>query len=446
MSTETRKQSFFGKICSRTSLHALPDLEQAEGRFKVVWLLVFLGGLGGASVEIYVMLSDFMESPIVTTTSYSSTPSIEFPEVLVCPANPINSSRVAERGMSKEVIDAAKGIVYDNLNWVMSRDDELANSPSGISNTTVDMSLVDLEALFLSIGFDAERVFRKCFFAGQFLDCLQHVHSLYHREYGKCFLFQLDKNQTVAGYGLFLILDLHLEAAWKSAPSHREGAALFIEKVHDPLSNERLLLAPRWYTKISLEAAHYELEETGDGNCRQDMPREVLLGPYTNGLCFSECFQQLMAKRCGCVYSIARKYMIKNLTACWSTEEVSCMRSVETTYAAEFEQCISQCAPPCRYWRYTTTVSYDNFLPSLAPEHPGPGISDGNRSGNNLMAVEIALKEVQYIIIRQFPSVTIHGFISQIGGHLGLFLGASLISLAQFVIMLWEHAWSSARR
>jgi Amiloride-sensitive sodium channel len=445
---ECKQEPFFAKFCSQTSLHALPDFAQARGRFRAVWLLVFILGLCGASYEIYQLLSNYLASPVITTSSYSTEPYVDFPEVMLCNSNFINASKVRALNHTSEYVDAARRGFVDRVSSLLFKamnKPTFGHAPSE-SESPSDAQRVDQEKLFLEIGYDTDQFLRACLFQGEDIPCTDITTPIFDKEFGKCFLVKMNRQQKGDGFGLLLLFDLHLEETWGSQPSQTEGAFVYLFRHYDPTSFERIHVSPGKFTKISLDGTFYHLEAELSGNCQDDMPRQIMKGPYSPSFCNLECWQRFAHENCDCIVTTARQNMVKNFTICQLPEEQACLYSLPKRNITYFLNCLGSCRPPCKYWRYASTVSYTNLLTTASLSYLRQFSNESQRWDKNFVIIDVAFKEVQHTVVEQFPSVTTDGFIGQIGGHLGLFLGASLISLVQYFVLLAEHLWGLRQR
>ncbi|CAB4004599.1 acid-sensing ion channel 1 isoform X2, partial [Paramuricea clavata] len=51
---------------------------------------------------------------------------------------------------------------------------------------------------------------------------------------------------------------------------------------------------------------------------------------------------------------------------------------------------------------------------------------------NNLLAIDIFYEDLNYNIIKQVPAYSLPNLLGEIGGLMGLFLGASILTLLEF--------------
>lgn len=102
----------------------------------------------------------------------------------------------------------------------------------------------------------------------------------------------------------------------------------------------------------------------------------------------------------------------------------------------EYVMCINACEPPCERFQYEITVVNAN-IPS----------QNEARGGNNLTTqLNFIISNVQNMIVyEQVWTYNAHSFISNIGSQLGLWCGASVISVVHLFFWLTESLISKIK-
>ncbi len=119
--------------------------------------------------------------------------------------------------------------------------------------------------------------------------------------------------------------------------------------------------------------------------------------------------------------------------------------------------CGGKCPRECEYFEYTKSISSSTFssdyyagkllsVPFVQRKYPKLSKSDLKE---NLISLSLYFKKLQYEEIQQLPAMTFTDFISSFGGTLGLFVGASLISLFELVegcLIVTKHLYKDLRK
>ena len=76
----------FKEVFQSSSIHGVDHILSERKLFKVLWILVVLSGFIGAGWMISQSFQSWEESPVSTTIETGSISHLDFPEVVICPA------------------------------------------------------------------------------------------------------------------------------------------------------------------------------------------------------------------------------------------------------------------------------------------------------------------------------------------------------------------------
>ena len=144
---------------------------------------------------------------------------------------------------------------------------------------------------------------------------------------------------------------------------------------------------------------------------------------YTFETCMLDCQFRNIEKKCGCGVNTAS-------SACTLADYYFCYRP-NTNY---FHDC--DCLHPCKQTQYETKMT------TLAL--PTPMVLAESRARNdtytttedivkNMINLKVFFPSMQVIKVKQNPAYTFDELIANFGGQLGLFLGASLLTIGEFI-------------
>uniref|UniRef100_A0AC35FJ00 Uncharacterized protein n=1 Tax=Panagrolaimus sp. PS1159 TaxID=55785 RepID=A0AC35FJ00_9BILA len=106
-----------------------------------------------------------------------------------------------------------------------------------------------------------------------------------------------------------------------------------------------------------------------------------------------------------------------------------------------FQHCKSVCKDPCKYWKYSKTLSTVN----LSLEQAKPFItnySETSQDLKNMIILEIFYTSLDYTVIKHMVAMTPSSFIAQLGGQFSLWIGGSMVSVVQFIIYICGGSFS----
>lgn len=151
---------------------------------------------------------------------------------------------------------------------------------------------------------------------------------------------------------------------------------------------------------------------------------------YTQNQCIGVCFNAIALQLCNCTYPQDKRLFdrLDKTRICTPHEAVHCLQAaVESNPLVH--QCAQNCLPECHQTQYRTSVSTAD-LESISWHGQSQSQVD------NRLIVDIFFSKIQRTNVREIYIVTPDGLISQVGGLLGIFLGASMITAVQ-LIMYW---------
>lgn len=77
---QTTKQ--FGRFAEETTLHGFPDIHKSRNRYlRIFWIVVLLISTIAVAYEIYKVVGDYMDRPIITMYDWRSVNGFPFPQV-----------------------------------------------------------------------------------------------------------------------------------------------------------------------------------------------------------------------------------------------------------------------------------------------------------------------------------------------------------------------------
>ncbi|XP_069113933.1 acid-sensing ion channel 1A-like [Argopecten irradians] len=291
--------------------------------------------------------------------------------------------------------------------------------------------------------------------------------------FGNCYTIQTDQFvATVPGpaFGLTLMLNLDINE-YVSPYSSGYGLKLL---VHEPgtypfIEEQGLTLAPTW-TFVSLKQKTIDRLGYPHGNCQKQTEYRRKYGmEYTRMTCEQVCLVTLTEDICGCITGFVSMdtttVASSNKTCGPNIESVCSILVLEAQLNGDLP---CPCTNPCSETQYSTTVSslswpHDDYLrKELIPlmcseEHQAVKVKmvtgyDCNefvddpinsslnidRLRNNFLKLDLYFEELSYEHIEEAPAYGDVQFMSDIGGTIGLFVGASVLSGVELIHLLVE--------
>jgi hypothetical protein len=172
---------------------------------------------------------------------------------------------------------------------------------------------------------------------------------------------------------------------------------------------------------------------------------------YRQSDCIIQCFQKTLIETCGCYDVTKISYFVK-ATPCRSLNDidVNCTNQLKQAWTSSFikEKCDPHCPIECESSQYLTSIS-SNYYPTVAYSKiiSKSNIFDSevNSYGSKgysislsqlILKVNVYFDSLSYTSITESPSQETISFVSNVGGLLGLFLGATVLSFLEFAEFL----------
>ena len=422
----------FKKYVSTTTTHGVKHV--FSGRSKVrrlFWAILFLGSISGCLYGIVASIIAFTRIPTSTTVYTDHVTVLAFPAVTVCNLNGYNLSYLNERSLYK--------MVEVSLFPDSKEQDELIekcyDTNSSIKEASLfnmvkqaNQSLTDLivDCRFLGIPCDMESMFTP------------YVTSL-----GICYTFNgknlLKKYLTVNGSGfrhdLQLVLNVR-QSEFLGSPYHEVGALVSVHIPEaPPLVWEKGVLVPVGHTAY-MALTHSQIEDITyrDSsrnldcvNSKQTPMLDFLKSyDYSYAACREECTTQDIVNKCNCTSSSTIPHSL-NYPEC-TVSDLCCIYNV-IRFPSE---CL--CPVLCNHTLYTVTPSYSTLkYNTLTKKY---NISTREELETNFLQIHLYYDELS--IHREITerSYSLTKLIANFGGSMGLFLGASIISLTELIVLL----------
>ena len=296
--------------------------------------------------------------------------------------------------------------------------------------------------------------------------------------FGNC--FTLDDDDIIArGSGLenslYVVLNLEIEEYLEQFTSSYGIRMVIHEKGTYPLpEKEGITLGFKTETHIGLRVTTMERLGGKYGKCTkgQKFRRKYKMN-YTIPLCYSLCEMEHTIKNCNChLRSSLGSLKPTGERYCDYDEDQECFENVTHQILNKNIRC--NCFSPCKQTVYSSTVSSsswphrhylknvlltdickrkpdslkhigdqaNSFCDAINVKFEGMTDAEENAISRNFLAVYIYFQDLTYEVISEQALYNTERFLSDIGGAMGLFVGASVLTCVEILqvcleILLW---------
>ncbi|KAF6033545.1 SCNN1G [Bugula neritina] len=304
------------------------------------------------------------------------------------------------------------------------------------------------EDILTTYSHELPEMLQECSFQGKQCDS-GYFYKFFDKRFGNCFTFNSGLNGDIAKAnvagptnGLTLsffvnqenYIPMMAQEAGMRVLLHRQGETPQMEDYgFNAATGLRTSVAMSYSTTTRLADAHYS-------NCTSDSSlNDIYPGTYSRLACYKSCAQKLTLNECGCgniEFRVPRGEPACNLTMYWD-----CMYEMKNNFDYEVN---CTCPLPCDEYQYHYTLSTAewpsiNFEPfwTIPREYESELLKKAienqtrERIKGEFVSLEIYFDSLFYTKYYEKASMTLEDLIGSIGGHLGLWIGMSVISFVE---------------
>ncbi|CAI5455521.1 unnamed protein product [Caenorhabditis angaria] len=399
---------------------------------RAFWWIVILICLSlGATTTILVVL-EYIQGPTATSTTIRLMNSMEFPAITICPKVPdsfnisgiLSDVKETVPGISDEVagdlieffvagsgLENMNDVTYFNRTYLSHLNNLYKIWSEGYS----------VEGFFNIIqqryGYQCEDLFYECQLAGKILDCCNDlmVKRVVMRR-GLCYQTKPDINQTEADDIGRMVFSMRAPSSFTSKDSNYTQSQLiaYITDNHNVVTEfPRFYIYRNEWNRMKFTARYIELIKNKDvctdkifGRDAECMVRKWLLSniiiPFNCTLPYLDGISKLPPTNGVCKPDVIADNYLDKIQYVWNSAVVN-----------------EECTPGCRRWDYQTTVQQSQTLTPFE---------------DYTFNLEVSFNDLQYEYVKEVYTTSVPGFMSQIGGQFGFFLGLSIITFIQMTL------------
>uniref|UniRef100_A0A8C6RN02 Bile acid-sensitive ion channel n=2 Tax=Nannospalax galili TaxID=1026970 RepID=A0A8C6RN02_NANGA len=433
----TDRKKFDHDFAISTSLHGVYNIAQNKNKArKVIWLSVVLGSVSLLVWQIYSRLLNYFTWPTTTSIEVQYVEKIEFPAVTFCNVNRFQTDAVAKFGIIF--------FLWDIVSKVLRLQEFSANttaSPEAFDFVTShkNFSITDFVK---SNGFYLNNTtLLNCEFFG--IPCGPKDFKHIFTEYGNCFTFNHGENIqgkhkiSVSGRGLNLLFNVNQEEFTDNpALGFMDSGIIFV--IHSPKKEPQFdglgLSSPvGMHARVTIRQLKTVHQEYPWGECNPNIKLQSFSSYSTYG-CLKECKARHIEKQCGCLPFL----LPGNGIECKLQKYFNCISPfldyIELKGLCTMGTHNSSCPVSCEDTEYQTTVSYSTFPSQKALKFLSNKLNQSEEYiRENLVNIEINYSDLNYKITQQQKAVGVPELLADVGGQLGLFCGASMITIMEII-------------
>ncbi|XP_061442893.1 acid-sensing ion channel 3 isoform X2 [Rhineura floridana] len=437
-------------FASASSLHGVSHIF-AYGSLsfrRMVWTLFFLGSLGLLALVCMERIAYFFTYPQVTKLDEVTVPSLTFPAVTICNLNGFRFSKITRNDLYH---------VGDLLALLSSRH-EISNAhladPETLAALQEKASFRGFKALPFNMaefynrtGHDLGEMLWQCTFRG--VNCSASNFTVIFTRLGKCYTFNsgapghelLTTVKGGTGNGLELMMNIQQDEylpVWGDADetSYEAGVMVQIHGQEEPPSVDQLGfgVAPGFQTFVSCQQQRLLYLPPPWGDCKSNPTESAFFANYSMAACRLDCETRYLAENCNC----RMVHMPGNANLCTPEQYKECADPA-LDFLVEKDSKFCSCQTPCETVRYGKELSVVKIPSKASAKYLAKKYNRSEQYiAENLLVLDIFFEALNYETIEQKKAYEVAGLLGDIGGQMGLFIGASLLTILEIFDYLYE--------
>ncbi|XP_054431922.1 acid-sensing ion channel 5 isoform X4 [Pteronotus mesoamericanus] len=409
----TDRKKFDHDFAISTSFHGVHNIVRNRSKIrKVIWLVVVLGSVSLVVWQIYSRLVNYFTWPTTTSVEVQYVENIEFPAVTFCNLNRFQTDAVTKFGFIFFLWNIVSKVLHlQEISANFTGFKEAIDFLESQQNFSIT-EFVKKNGFYLN-----NSTLLKCDFFGKPCGSQDFAHVF--TEYGNCFTFNHGEN---------------IEARRKVSVSGRGLRLLFNVNQKVPQFDGLGLSSPvGMHARVTIRQVKTVHQEYPWGECNPNIKLQKFSTYSTSG-CLKECKARHIEKQCGCLPFL----LPGNGIDCDLQKFYNCVSPtldlIEVKGLCTVGTHNSTCPVPCEETEYPATISYSTFPSQKALKHLSKKLNQSQKYiRENLVNIEINYSDLNYKITQQQKAVSVSELLADVGGQLGLFCGASMITIIEII-------------
>ncbi|XP_033917868.1 acid-sensing ion channel 4 isoform X1 [Melopsittacus undulatus] len=421
-------------FASTSTLHGLGHICRS-GRLGVrqtLWAFAFLASLAFFLYQATKSALLYLEHPHVMALDEEATREMVFPAITICNINRYRHSALTDA----DIFHLA------NMTGLPPKDRD------GHKATDLLYPDPDMADIVNRTGHQLDDMLKSCNFSGE--NCSSRDFTVVYTRYGKCYTFNGDRRnprvtrQGGMGNGLEIMLDIQQEEylpIWRETneTSFEAGIRVQIHSQDEPPYIHQLGfgVSPGFQTFVSCQEQRLTYLPQPWGNCRASVQGEQTLpgyDTYSIAACRLQCEKEAVVRSCHC----RMVHMPGNESICSPNVYIECAdHTLDAAVEDSQERC--SCPTPCNLTRYGKEISMVR-IPNKGSARYLARKYNKNETyiRENFLVLDIFFEALNYEAIEQKKAYDLAGLLGDIGGQMGLFIGASILTILEILDYVYE--------
>ncbi|KAM9647769.1 acid-sensing ion channel 3 isoform 2-T2 [Morphnus guianensis] len=443
---------------------------------RVLWGAFFLGSLGLLLLVCAERVAYFLTYPHVTKLDEVAAHNLTFPAITICNLNEFRFSKITRNDMYHvgELL-ALLNDRYEISNPQLAEPHVLAALRDKANFKNFKAKPFSMAEFYNRTGHDLADMLLQCSFRGA--NCTARNFTVIFTRLGKCYTFNsggpgrevLTTLQGGAGNGLELMLNVQQEEylpVWGDTDetSYEAGVKVQIHSQEEPPFIDQLGfgVAPGFQTFVSCQQQRLVYLPPPWGDCKATPIESDFFTNYSITACRLDCETRYLAENCNCrmvhmpgepgtgaaTAGLGRwgdppapataASPAGNANVCTPEQYKECADpALDFLVKKDSEYCA--CRTPCAMVRYGKELSMVKIPSKASARYLAKKFNKTEQYiADNVLVLDIFFEALNYEMIEQKKAYEVAGLLGDIGGQMGLFIGASLLTILEIFDYLYE--------
>ncbi|XP_015217554.1 acid-sensing ion channel 2 isoform X1 [Lepisosteus oculatus] len=440
---------------TQTRLHGIKYIYSRSLSFqhRALWFLAFCTSLGFLLSWSSNRFLYWLSFPTHTKFHMEWAKELPFPAITICNNNPIRFYKLtksdlyfaghwlglllANRTARPIILELLRD---DHQKWFQKLSDfHLFLPPRNFEGTNLE---------FMDrLGHQLDDMLLSCKYRGEICGP-QNFSSVFTR-YGKCYMFNSGEDgkalhTTVkggTGNGLEIMLDIQQDEylpVWGETEETTFEAGVRVQihsQAEPPFVHELGFgVAPGFQTFVSTQEQRLTYLPPPWGDCQSSPLDSGFYQVYSITACRIECETKYIVENCNC----KMVHMPGDAPFCTPEQYKECAEpALATLSEKDNNNCI--CRTPCNMTRYNKELSMVKIPSKTSARYLEKKFNKSEKYiSDNILVLDVFFEALNYETIEQKKAYEVAGLLGDIGGQMGLFIGASILTILELFDYLYE--------
>ncbi|XP_071380707.1 acid-sensing ion channel 1B [Centroberyx affinis] len=420
------------------SLHGTNHVFVENNKFGIrqgLWALVFTLALSAFLLQVVDRVLYYFQFDHVTVLDEKVAKNLTFPAITLCNYNHFRKSQ----------------ITYSDLIFVgpmLGYEDNMAPGiPLAPEPDRQPGSRFSLDDFFARTKHRMDDMMLECNFRGE--DCGAEDFTEIFTRYGKCYTFNSGQDgrplqvtmKGGMGNGLEIMLDIQQDEylpVWGETDetSFEAGIKVQIHSQDEPPFIDQLGfgVAPGFQTFVSCQEQRLTFLPPPWGDCKDTPMDSDFFSTYSITACRLDCETRYLVENCNC----RMVHMPGDAPYCTPEQYKECADpALDFLVEKDNDYCV--CETPCNMTRYGKEMSFVKIPSKASAKYLAKKFNKTEQYiADNILVLDIYFEALNYETIEQKKAYELAGLLGDIGGQMGLFIGASILTILELFDYLYE--------